>query len=95
MAKYFITVEWCNNGHRGIFCDGEGNAFSQDEPFTTEKIQEILGPFALILAPNGEQLFSPEEILEYTRWVPLGEYMRKYGIALKNKEAPCPNKPKT
>lgn len=85
MEKHFITVEWCKNGYRGIFCDGEGGAFSQDEPFTKGKMLEILGAFALILDPQSKAL-TEEETSQYTRWIPLAEYTHQYGIALIPKE---------
>lgn len=87
MTRHFITVEWCKNGHRGIFCDGEGGVFSQDKPFTEEKMFEILGVFSLILEPRSKA-FTEEEAAQHTRWVPLAEYTHQYGIALIPKEPP-------
>jgi len=83
-AKHFLTVEWCSNGERGIFCDTEGAAYSQEEPHTSEQEWEILDVFALILHPESK-LLTEEEVSQYTYWRPLAEFSRQYGIALKEK----------
>ena len=87
MEKHFVTVEWCNDGHRGIFCSGEGNPFSKDESHTYAEVREILGPFWMILSPQSEPL-SEEEVAEHTRFRPLGEYNNEYGIAIRE-DTPC------
>ncbi len=83
---YFLTVSWCNDGRRGIFCSDEGNGFSKEgEPHTEHEMWEILGPFALILNPQSLP-FTEAEIGEYIIFRPLPEYTKKYGIALKERE---------
>jgi len=84
MKRYFLSVDWCGRGKRGIFCDGNGNAFSQDEdkPFSEDKIREILGAFEMILNPQSI-LLSEEELKAYKKWYPLAEYSHQYGYALK------------
>jgi len=83
-ARYFLTVDWCSKGNRGVFCDGEGNCFSKPEAHTKDEIWEILGPFDLVLSPQSE-LLTEEELRQYHRWVPLAEYSNQYGIALKGR----------
>ena len=80
---YFLTVDWCKKGNRGIFCDGEGCCFRKDgEPHTALEVQEILGLFWLVLAPKSEPL-TEEQVAEHTFWYPLEEYSNRYGVALK------------
>lgn len=77
---YFLTVDWCKKGNRGIFCDGEGRCFRKaEESHTALEIQEILGPFWLILTPKSE-LFTKEQVDEFQFWYPLAEYSNQYGI---------------
>ena len=84
--RYFLTVEWCNDGHRGIFCSAKGNPFSKEGNCHTEAEQaEILGHFWMILAPCSE-IMSEEEVAQHTRFRPLGEYSYRYGIAVKEEE---------
>jgi len=86
--RYFLTVEWCQDGQRGVFCDVQGRSFPKDgEPHTDPEIREILGPFALILDP-ASQPFTEEEVAEYTVFRPLAEYSDQYGIALKEEVSP-------
>ena len=80
--KYFLTVEWCNSGKRGLFCSKEGNAFSQDHPFTEDEAWEILRAFDLILNPQSLEL-TEAELKNYNKWYPLAEYSNEYGIARK------------
>lgn len=81
-TRYFLTVDLCRRGKRGIFCDQEGNAFSkEDEPHTLDEMREILGPFWLVLGPESKQ-FSEEEAAACTDWFPLGEYREVYGYAV-------------
>ena len=78
---YFLTVDWCNKGKRGIFCDADGQCFRKDEPHTEDEMFDILGAFDLILAPKSE-LFTIEQVKKFTRWIPLAEYSNQFGIAL-------------
>jgi len=78
---YFLTVDWCKKGSRGIFCNLEGHCFRKDdEPHTELEMQEILGSFWIILSSES-RLISEQELSEYNQWVPLEEYSNQFGIA--------------
>lgn len=81
IKKYFITVERCNNGKRGIFCNKQGIGFPKDIQHTEEEMNNLLGAFFLILNPKSEP-FTENEIKKFTRWIPLAEYQNHYGIAI-------------
>ena len=82
-SRYFLTVDRCNSGQRGIFCDKDGNAFPRDkEPHTEDEMWDILGVFHMILAPISVS-FTEEELKEFNRFRPLAEYSHQYGIAIK------------
>lgn len=84
--RFFLTVEWCNDGHRGIFCSSKGNPFSKEGSRHTEAEKiEILGPFWTLLAPHSE-LMSKKDVAQYTRFRSLGEYTHEYGIAVKEED---------
>jgi len=79
-TRHFLTVEWCNDGKRGIFCSATGGAFPKDDgPHQLTEMHEILGPFWMILDPRSE-LLSENEVARYTIFRPLGEYSNAYGI---------------
>lgn len=78
---YFLTVDWCNRGSRGIFCDRYGSCFAKDKEHTEAEIWQILDCFSMVLSPQSLPL-TKEEIAAYNRWVPLGEFSNQYGIAL-------------
>lgn len=80
MGKYFLTVDWCRQDRRGVFCGGGGEAFSKDKPHTREEMDEILGLFWMILDPQSTPL-TEEELKEYSQWTPLAEYSGAYGVA--------------
>ena len=82
--RYFLTVDWCKRGRRGIFCDYEGSSQPQGEKHTHEQIRKILGPFWMILSPESIPL-NEEDLSEYTQWYPLEEYSGAWGIAEKEK----------
>ena len=83
MNKYFLTVDWCNKGNRGIFCKSDGNAFwKENEPHTEDEMFEVLGIFDLVLAPESV-LISEDELKQYNKWLPLEEYSGVYGYAFK------------
>lgn len=85
---YFLTVEWCSNEQRGIFCNVEGQCFRKDgEPHTEGEMDRILGPFWMVLAPRSEPL-TEEEVAQYTHFRPLAEYKNQYGIALRECDVP-------
>jgi len=85
---YFLTVKWCGKGPRGIFCSRGGTGFRKDsESHTAEEMWDILGPFFMILSPKS-QVFTEEEVAEFTYYRPLGEYSGEYGIALKEESVP-------
>ena len=85
---YLVTVEWCSDEHRGIFCSRDGACFRKDgEPHTQEEMDDGLGPFTLILNPKSEP-FTEEEVAEFTLFRPLAEYKNQYGIALRECDVP-------
>ena len=86
MKRYFLTVDWCNQGKRGIFASIKGDAFSQEEPFDEDRIWEILDCFSLVLNPESIEL-SEEELKAYTKWYPLGEFSNQYGYVLKKSQS--------
>ena len=81
-TRYFLTVDWCSKGKRGIFSDSEGNAFPKDTPHTDDEIYGILDMFSLVLSPESTQL-SEAELKKYTMWHPLAEYSNRYGYVIK------------
>jgi len=81
VERYFLTVDRCNQGKRGIFCGKDGNAFAQDEPFDDDRIWEILDCFYLVLSPQSIRL-SESELKKYKHWYPLAEFSHQYGYAL-------------
>jgi len=82
MRRWFLTVDWCSKGHRGIFCNTKGGSFGKDTQHTEDEMEEILGPFALILNPQSIEL-DEAGLKEYHRFIPLAEYSHQYGIACK------------
>ena len=82
-TRYFLTVDWCNKGNRGVFCSAGGSPFSKESTHTKEEMIEILGVFEMILNPKSEP-FTPEELKEYHRYRPLAEYTNHYGVASKS-----------
>ena len=86
-VRYFITVDWCNEGRRGVFTRADGAAFPSDSPHTGQEMYEVLGPFWLILNPTSEPL-TEEELREYSWFIPLAEYSNEYGIARRSIDVP-------
>jgi len=85
--KYFLTVDWCNQGKRGIFCDELGRAFpSDDKPHAEHEMFEILGMFCMVLSPKSEPM-TAKTVKKYTVFRPLGEYKSHYGIAMRKESA--------
>lgn len=82
---YFLTVvvapEMSGPGRRGIFCNVDGQAFSKDDsPHAEGEMQDILGPPYWALKPMS-LLFTSEEVLCLTEWIPLEEYCGEFGVA--------------
>lgn len=82
VSRWFLTVDWCNKGERGIFCDTDGNPFSKETQHTQEEMIEVLGPFFIILDPQSVEL-TPDDIKGYCQFRPLEEYSGQYGYAVK------------
>tara|TARA_Y100000310_G_scaffold309474_1_gene353600 strand:+ start:1409 stop:1669 length:261 start_codon:yes stop_codon:yes gene_type:complete len=81
-VHYFITVQWCGKGRRGIFTDRQGSGYWKETPHTEEEMIALLGHFHLILSPEST-LLTQEDLTEYIRWLPLAEYQHQFGIAVK------------
>ncbi len=80
--RWFLTVDWCSKGNRGVFCSPDGNSFSQETKHTTDEMWAILDAFYMVLSPESIEL-SLDELKEYNRFTPLAEYSHQYGIATK------------
>ena len=83
MKRWFLTVDWCRKGNRGIFCNADGNSFSKETQHTDDEMWGILDAFSLILAPESLEL-SEDELKEYHLFVPLAEYSDQYGVAVRH-----------
>jgi len=83
IKTYFLTVEWCNDGRRGVFCSETGIAYRKDNnPHTDAEMMKILGPFWIILSPQSEEFSRAQLEDSYATFVPLAEYSNRYGIAV-------------
>ena len=82
MKRYFLTVDWCNLGNRGVFCDNQGKAFPKDTKHTEDDFWEMLDAFCFVLSPQSDE-FTEDELKEYKNWIPLSEFSNHYGVALK------------
>lgn len=84
--RYFLTVDWCKENKRGIFCDINGKGFWKDnEPHTEEEMRDILELFFIILDPKSEP-YNEEALKQFNIFRPLAEYTNQYGIAQIRKE---------
>ena len=83
MKRWFLTVDWCSKGKRGIFSNINGNSFSKEIQHTEDEMWEILDAFSMILNPQSIEL-SEDELKEYHRFYPLAEYSNQYGVVLKS-----------
>jgi len=83
--RWFITVDWCNQGRRGVFCNSRGTGYSKETEHSNLEMQDILGPFWMILAPLSVQL-TAEELAKYKFWLPLAEYSGEFGVARVDEE---------
>jgi hypothetical protein len=79
--KYFLTVDWCSKGRRGIFCSRDGIPFSKKTKHTKEEMDDVLGLFSLVLSPESI-LMTEEKVRKHTRFYPLGEYNGQFGYAV-------------
>jgi len=86
--RWFITVDYCKKGRRGIFCSRSGESKTFDHQPTEEEMCKFIGAFWLILDPQAIQL-SLTELKEYSKWTPLAEYTYQYGIARKETHEPA------
>ena len=82
MKRWFLSVDWCNKGNRGVFCDAKGNSFGKDTQHGKDEMEEILGVFHVILSPQSLEL-GETELREYCNYCSLGEYTHQFGIASK------------
>lgn len=81
-VHWFLTVDWCNQGKRGVFCKSNGVGFWRNhKPATDAEVIAILGPFALILSPEWRP-FTMNEVQKYCHWRPLAEFNNVYGYAV-------------
>ena len=85
--RWFLTVDWCNYDQRGIFCNSRGTGYSSETEHGNLEMQDILGPFWLILAPVSMQL-TAKELSAYKFWRPLAEYSGEFGIASTRDDVP-------
>jgi hypothetical protein len=85
MKRWFLTVDWCNKGRRGIFARRDGNSFGKDTQHSMDEMDEILGAFALFLDPKSIEL-DEVGLAKYHLWYPLAEYSDEYGIVLKDRD---------
>ncbi len=86
--SYFLTVERCNDGCRGVFCNKHGSSFRQeDRPHTQDEMYDVLGVFSIVLAPESLPL-TEEELSKFTYFRPLAEYTNEYGVALEESDVP-------
>lgn len=77
-THWFLTVDWCKQGRRGIFTDMNGKGYWKKEPYTRAEMDEILGPFWMVLAPKCLP-FTEEQMSQCTLWTPLAEYSDQFG----------------
>ena len=85
VTRYFLTIDWCDKGNRGVFSHRDGKTFNQDVPHTEEEMLTILGPFCFILNPQSTP-FTEKELAEYQEFHPLEEYSYQYGYVVKKAE---------
>ncbi len=83
MKRWFLTVDWCNKGRRGIFASLDGSAFSKETQHTEDEMWDILDAFSMILNPQSIEL-TEDELKEYHQFYPLAEYSDQYGVVCKD-----------
>ncbi len=82
MKRWFLTVDWCGKGNRGVFCNAQGQSFVKYTQHTDDEMWDILDAFYMVLSPQSIEL-SEEELKEYHLFIPLAEYSNQYGYACK------------
>ena len=85
MKRWFLTVDRCGEGRRGVFCNTRGTGYSSEIQHTRDEMGEILGVFELILNPQSV-LLTEDELAEYNRWLPLDEYSQAFGVAYRKQD---------
>jgi len=79
--KYFLTVQWCKSGPRGVLCDRDGIGYwRRRRPHTEEEMNKKLGHFWVILDPKSEP-YTFDMFKKLNKWKPLAEYRNEIGIA--------------
>jgi len=84
-TRHFITVSRFGHGPRGVFCEHTGKSCIQDEPFTKDEMDDAMGVFSLIFAPQSTEL-TETQLHEYTTFVPFPEYSNVWGMVVKPTE---------
>lgn len=79
--KWFLTVDWCKQGKRGLFTDPRGKGYWLPEPYTEAEMHDILGVFWMILSPMCLP-FTEEEMKSVSEWYSLDEYNDQFGYAV-------------
>ena len=83
MKRWFLTVDRCSQGERGVFCDTNGNSFGKESQHTEDEMWGILDAFYMVLSPQSIEL-DENELKEYHLFRPLAEYSNQYGYACKD-----------
>ena len=78
--KYFLTVQRCSRGPRGILCDNHAAGYWKESQHTFEEMVELLGAFTIIFDPKSE-LFTEKDLKKTRTWHPLAEFKHQLGIA--------------
>ena len=88
---FALTVDWCNEGRRGLFVSRDMNVVMWHEKPTDDEIWQCLGAFELILAPQVIEIEDAALLNDYVSWTPLKEYSSAFGIARKaeQKQSNC------
>jgi len=81
IRRWVLTVDWCSQGLRGVFCSKRGSSFIQDHEHTEDEAFNILDVFLLVLSPKSI-LMDFEEVMKFNRFIPLGEFKSEYGFAV-------------
>ncbi len=82
---WFLTVDWCRQGKRGLFTDSQGKGYWLTRPHTEDEMFALLGVFDLILSPTSLP-FTIENLRVIDLWESLSEYKHHFGIAILPKD---------